>query len=125
MFEYVPYTALSHVARLKAAQGEEDFVINGLGGLTAKGLDRKTERQIQMVDWQAAAHVAEDRIRAHHGDERAEALAAHHRIVTDLAHLHGWRTAVEYDIQQRELVAFRPAHDLSTLDSMALTLIAT
>jgi hypothetical protein len=32
---------------------------------------------------------------------------------------------LEYDIQQRDLLASNPAHDLSTLDSVALTVIAT
>ena len=33
--------------------------------------------------------------------------------------------AMDYDIQQHELVALNPAHDLSLLDMAALTLIAT
>ena len=32
---------------------------------------------------------------------------------------------MEYDVQQHELAALNPAHDLSTLDTAALTIIAT
>ena len=123
--KYVPYTALTHAARMKAAHGEEEFVLNAQGGLTARGLDRRNERTIGPIDWQGAAHAAEERTRTHHGDERAAALIAHHRIVLDLARLHDWEIALEYDIQQREMAALHPEHDLSTIDLAALTIIAT
>ena len=124
-FKYVPYSSLTHTARLKASRGEEEFVVNAHGGLTAKGLDRCEEKAISLSDWLGASKTAEDRIRAHHGETRALAFAAHHRIVTDLARLHNWAIALEYDIQQRELVVLSPSHDLSTLDQQALTLIVT
>jgi hypothetical protein len=123
-YKYVPYTAMSHLARLRAARGEEDYMVNAQGGLTAKGLDRRDENQIEWPDWQAAAHAAEDCIREHHGEVRAKAFASHHRTVMDLTRLHGWKVAVEYDIQQREAAAFNPAHDLTSLDLQAFTLIA-
>lgn len=122
-FKYVPYSSLTHTARLKASKGEEEFIVNAQGGLTAKGLDRREEKAISLSDWLGASKAAEDRIRAYHGEMRATAFAAHHRIVTDLARLHNWTIALEYDIQQRELVALSPSHDLSTLDQQALTLI--
>ena len=53
------------------------------------------------------------------------AFAAPHQIVTDLTRLYNWVIALEYDIQQRELVSPSPSHDLSTLDQQALTLIVT
>lgn len=124
-FQYVPYTALTTAARLKAAQGEENFTINAQGGLTAKGLDRRNEKSISIVDWYAASTAAEGRIREHFGEARATALAAHHRIVMDLGRSHNWETAMEYDVSQCEMVALRPAHDLSTLDIAALAIIAT
>jgi hypothetical protein len=119
----VPYTALSHSARLKAARGEEDFVVNVQGGLTAKGLDCRDEGSIEMVDWQAAAHAAEACIRTYHGEEHAKALTAHHRIILDIACLHSWGVVVEYDIQQQEIASYHPTHDLSALDVQAFALI--
>jgi hypothetical protein len=124
-FRYVPYTALTLPARQRAARGEEDFIINAQGGITAKGLDRRSERHINVMDWLTSAKAAEDRTRRHHGDERADALMAHHSIVQSLSTTHGWPIAVEYDIQQRELVAENPAHDFCTLDTASLTIIAT
>jgi hypothetical protein len=122
-FKYVPYTALSHSARLKAARGEEDYGVNAQGGLTAKGLDRRDKNNIEMVDWQAAAHAAEACIRAYHGEERAKALTAHHRVVLDIARLHSWSVAVEYDIQQREIASYHLTHDVSAMDVQAFALI--
>ncbi|KAF8507737.1 hypothetical protein JB92DRAFT_3121580 [Gautieria morchelliformis] len=46
-YRYVPYTSLSLAARLKAGRGEEDFVVNAQGGLTAKGLDPETRKPFQ------------------------------------------------------------------------------
>jgi hypothetical protein len=124
-FCYVPYTALTLPARQRAARGEEDFVINAQGGITAKGLDQRSERHIDVMDWLASAKAAEDCTRRYHGDERADALSAHHNIVQSLSRTHGWLIAVEYDMQQRELVAENPAHDFRTLDTASLTIIAT
>lgn len=124
-FRYVPYTSLSHTARLRAAQGDDEFIINAQGGLTARGLDRRNEASITTLDWHAAARTVEERTRFHHGEARASALAMHHAIVLSLGRSHGWGFAVEYDIQQRELLASQPAHDISTLDSTCLMLIST
>ncbi|KAF8229654.1 hypothetical protein L208DRAFT_1285618, partial [Tricholoma matsutake] len=124
-FQYVLYTVLTTAAHLKAAQGEENFTINAQGGLTAKGLDRRNEKSISTVDWYAASAAAEGCIREHFGKVRAAALAAHHRIVMDLGHSHNWEIAMEYDTSQCEMVALRPAHDLSMLDIAALTIIMT
>jgi hypothetical protein len=38
-FHYVPYSSLTSAAQLKAAHGEEDFILNANGGFTAKSLD--------------------------------------------------------------------------------------
>ncbi|CAA7270073.1 unnamed protein product [Cyclocybe aegerita] len=73
----------------------------------------------------AAAKAAEERTRHHHGNARADALASHHLLVTDLGRLHGWEIALEYDRQQWDLWARYPSHDISTLDRDALTIIAT
>lgn len=62
-------------------------------------------------------------MRRFHGDARADALQAHHRIVMGLAQRYSWSVAVDYDIQQRELAYADKAHDYSTLDGNALTLI--
>ena len=100
-------------------------MFNAQGGLTVKLLDRHNEKSISVVNWHAAARATEDHTHVHHGIERAEALAAHHRQVMDLACSHTWDTVMDYDIQQRDTVALNPMHDLSTLDLAALTIIAT
>ena len=43
----------------------------------------------------------------------------------DLGHSHNWETAMEYDIQQHDMVALNPSHDLDNLDLAVLTIIAT
>jgi hypothetical protein len=43
----------------------------------------------------------------------------------DLGRSHNWDIAMDYDVQQREVVSLNPTHDLSTLDIAALTIIAT
>lgn len=60
-----------------------------------------------------------------HGEARAGAFASHHKLVLDLGRSHNWEIAMEYDIQQREVVALNPSHDLGSLDLAALTIIAT
>jgi hypothetical protein len=80
---------------------------------------------ISTVDWYVTSKAAEDRICFYHGTSRATVLAAHHKIVMDLGHSHNWEIAMEYDMQQRELVLLNPTHDLSTLNTAALTIIAT
>ncbi|KAF8220302.1 hypothetical protein L208DRAFT_1334725, partial [Tricholoma matsutake] len=124
-FCYVPYSSLTLAVHVKAARGEEDFIFNSQGGLTIKSLDWHNEKLISTVDWQAAACAAKECICFHHGDACAMAFAAHHKLVMDLGHSHTWDIAMEYDIQQREVAALNPSHDLSSLDMAALTLIAT
>ena len=122
---YIPYSVLTTVAKLRAAWGEEDFVVNAQGGLTAKGLDCRGERSLSMVEWYAATKAAAAHISIYHGKTHMVALAAHHKLVMDLGQSHGWETAMEYDVQQRELAALHLTHDLSMLDTAALTIIAT
>ena len=124
-FRYVPYSSLTSAARTKAARGEKDIVFNAQGGLTIKALDRRNEKLISAVDWHAAAHAAEERICFYHGVIHAEAFIAHHKLVMDLGHSHSWEIAMEYDVQQREVVALNPSHDLGSLDMAMLTLVAT
>ena len=52
-------------------------------------------------------------------------MAAHHEAVQALGCTHSWPIALEYNIQQHDLLASNPAHDLSTLNSVALTVIAS
>ena len=49
----------------------------------------------------------------------------HHATTLKLACSHTWEIVMNYDIQQWELVSAQPTHDISTLDLIALTLIAT
>jgi len=76
-FKYIPYSSLTHSARLKASRGEEDFVINSQGGITLKGLDRRDEKSITLSDWLGASKAAEECTRIHHGKMRVAAFAAH------------------------------------------------
>ncbi|KAF8224316.1 hypothetical protein L208DRAFT_1369370 [Tricholoma matsutake] len=99
-FCYVPYSSLTSAAQLKAACGEEDFILNAHGGLTVKSFDCCNEKSISTVDWHAAAHAAEEQICFHHGEVHAEAFICHHKLVMDLSHSHSWDVAMEYDIQQ-------------------------
>ncbi|KAF8572773.1 hypothetical protein K439DRAFT_1625542 [Ramaria rubella] len=110
-FRYLPYLALTTAARVKADR--------------AKGLDRRSEKAISMVDWLAASKAAAEHTHFHWGDTRADTLSAHSSLIMELACSHGWDVAMEYDIQQREAVARNPTHNLATLDSTALTLITT
>lgn len=100
------------------------MVISAEGSILAKGLDRKNELYISELDWIAASSAVVELVRRYHGD-RADALASHNKIVLALGKLHNWQRAVEYDIRQRELFAYNPEHDISTLDSDCLVLIAT
>ena len=120
----MPYTALTASARQRAARGEEDIALNSQGVFTVKGLDRRAERSISIVDWIASGKAVEERTRVHHGDVRAAALASHHAVVLGLARIHSWDLVMEYDIQQREAVAHNPSHDISILDTTALTVMA-
>lgn len=124
-FRYVPYTSLTPQAKLRATREAEEFVLNASGSFTAKGLDRRNERSISVIDWNAASQAAEERIRFHHGDTRADAFAAHHKLVMSLSLKYGWEVAVDYDISQRELVANAPSHDISSLDMTSLMIICS
>ncbi|KAJ7664967.1 hypothetical protein B0H17DRAFT_292798 [Mycena rosella] len=42
----------------------------------------------------------------------------------DIARSHSWAVAMDYDVQQRELAALNPSHNLTGLDANALTIIA-
>lgn len=126
-YQYLPYTALTRAARIKASRGEETVIITA-AGLTSKGIDRSGERNISVLDWMDAAKIHADRIRHHHGDSHADALLAHHANVLALAHRQGaeaesWPIAIAYDIHQREAAAAHPGHDLAPLDTRALQLV--
>lgn len=116
---------LTHLVYAQLAEGEEEFVIDSQGGLSAKPLDRKNEKSILIVDWLSAALMAEDQTHFHHGEAHASMLAAHHKFVQELARLHGWQVTVEYDVLQHFLVAQNPRHDLGTLDQDAVSLIVS
>ena len=113
------------MAWVKAAHSKEDVIFNAQGGLTVKSLDCCNEKLISTIDWYASARAMEDHIHLYHGDACAAAFATHHKLEMDLAHSHGWDIAMEYDIQQCELVTLNPSHDLSSLNTSALTVIAT
>jgi len=125
-YKYVPYVAITPAARLHAFRNsDETFSFNTQGNLVTKGLDRSKERAIRFHEWLAASRAVEERITFYHGVARGAAFISHHKIVSELASSHGWDIAQDYDITQRELAAQNPAHDLTGLDTNALTLVAT
>ncbi len=124
--KYVPYTAFSRASRLQALNGgDESITISASGALVAKGLERGGEENISMPDWLSASRNAVEITMEFHGSERAQALAAHHAVVLDIASRFNWELAVKYDIGQREKSAGDPRHDYSTLDSQSVGIIAT
>lgn len=70
------------------------------------------ERDMDQMDWMAAANTVEGRTLKHHGEERQKALAQHHKNVTLLIRKHGWKIASYYDRRTRELQAGDPTHDM-------------
>jgi hypothetical protein len=124
-FKYVPYSTIAYAGSNAAAEPEEEYIINSHGNLSAKPLDRRNEKNITIHDWSSAATAAEERTRHYHGNERGDALTAHHQLVRELARMHNWQVAIEYDIQQRYLSAIHLTHDLATLDANAVTLIVS
>jgi hypothetical protein len=125
-WKYCPYTALTPTAREIAAKGEDEYsaLSTANGGLTlrAKTVSRKNELSISSSEWQAAAQIAEDKIRQYHGVERGQNLAKHHKIVTNMNISYSHRIAMEYDIRQRDMLYADSQHDISTLDHSCLTL---
>ena len=125
LFQYMPYTSLSTLAPVKASCSEDKVILNLSSGFSVKLLDQCNKKSISVVEWHAAARVAKERTRFHHGEAQANTLALHHKVVMDLGRTHSWEVTVEYDIQQHELSLLNPTHDLSSLDAMALTVIVT
>ena len=66
--------------------------------------------------------MAEDHTRSYHSDERANALALHHQAVLGISVSHSWLVAMYYDMQQRELAHSNLEHNLTGLDTAALTI---
>ncbi|KAG1880672.1 hypothetical protein C8R48DRAFT_668086 [Suillus tomentosus] len=65
-YRYVPYTALTHMARSKAfLHGEESSFVFTQDGSTTKGLDHSNELSILTMDWIAVAKVMEERTAFH------------------------------------------------------------
>lgn len=123
-YSYVPYTSLTTAARAKAQRGgEEEVVMDARGGFKHKVLETAGEKNITELEWQAAGRAAVQRWRVHHGDKRADALAAHHLVVEALALAHSWQLAMEYNMQQRTPAANMTEHDLTDLDLIALAMV--
>ncbi|KAH7917589.1 hypothetical protein BV22DRAFT_1200265 [Leucogyrophana mollusca] len=121
-YRYVPYTALTHAARSKAYfRGDDSSFVLTADGFVAKGLDRSNELSIASVDWLAAAKTAEEKTKQYWGQERADALHSHHDVVLDIGRMHSWAAAMMYDVQQRELAHANHDHNLTGLDTTALT----
>ncbi|KIJ53939.1 hypothetical protein M422DRAFT_241195 [Sphaerobolus stellatus SS14] len=126
-FEYIPYTALTSAARIKAENGEQEMELRPNGTLAIKKFDRNDERSIKEGQWQAASKLAVELARQYwpQGTIRAEALAKHHDVVTEIADSHSWQVAVAYDIRQREIMHRTPEHDISPFNEAILALVAS
>ncbi|KAJ8074662.1 hypothetical protein PM082_022296 [Marasmius tenuissimus] len=124
--KYVPLSVIIAQSKHFSLRMEEDeMIITRNGVWKTRSLDRSGEMSLPFQEHQNAARALVKVTRQHHGDLRADYLESHFSIVSGLAQTHGLRIAYSYDIQQRELAAGDPRHDLSTLDTLALTLIAT
>ncbi len=119
-FEQVPYTKLK--PSVNPLEADEELVFHN-GRFVTKPIDRTGETRIDHMHWSNACKVAVERTRHYHGDSRANALAAHHEVVDQLAMPYTWPVAVAYDIQQRTVWASNPMHDISQLDERALSLV--
>jgi len=82
-YAYVPYSALTKATRIKALRGDEGVIITA-SGLSTKGLDRSSERNISTLEWMDASEVHIARTGHHIGDQHADALKAHQAIVLKL-----------------------------------------
>ena len=94
-------------------------------GITAKGLDRRNENSISFDDWVPVAYAAVERVQHYHGEKRAKALESHHRNVIALQKSLSWDIMRQYDIQQRELAAANPKHDLTHVDHTAISILVS
>jgi hypothetical protein len=124
-FKYVPYTALTESARLKAHTDDAHFVIGADGSPVPKGPGHKDERSIPVADWYSAAKLMENKVREFHGEDCAQDFAAHHTNIMSLFGTHSWVIAMEYDIRQHEALAKDFSHDLRPTDVECLTLIVS
>lgn len=122
---YIPYSSLVGKTWDKALTREHEFMFNAEGGLTAKGLDRSNEKQIPLSEWLAASSTVEGLIRKHHGDTRVDAHLLHHKHVANIACIHNWTIAIDYDIRQREKAAAEPRFNISCVDEQTIVLIAS
>lgn len=120
---YVPYSLLTPAARASVTPNDNDSVIIALTG--DRNLDRSGERNISVADWMAAAEAVVGLVRIHHGDARAQAFEQHHRTVARIAAQADWQAAFLYDIQEREMAAADPKHDLGTMNQVRFTMALT
>lgn len=122
--EYIPYSQLN--PREFAATGHTQEFIFGEGGvLQARGLDARNDRSITLERWVLASQIAVTETRRHQGEARATVLEKHHSNVQTICGHYGWPVAREYDIQQRQMAALDPAHDLSVFDRHFLLMMIT
>ncbi|KAI0915999.1 hypothetical protein AcV5_003456 [Taiwanofungus camphoratus] len=85
LFRYIPYFVLTLRAHIASSNSDEEYIVNAHGGLSAKGLDRCSKKNIGMVEWSAASMAVERLTQNYHGEARGDALVAHHQIVSGLA----------------------------------------
>ncbi|KAF8989639.1 hypothetical protein BDQ17DRAFT_1434304 [Cyathus striatus] len=125
---YISYPLLTLQGWTNSAKGQDDEVlmsINSRGELVSKPAPKQDDHCITLDDWHAAADLAVEYIRRFQSKNRTKALHTHHQLVTKLTQRYTWAAVVEYDIQQRELWAAHPTHDISLLDNKCLSLIVS
>jgi hypothetical protein len=123
-FKYIPYTELCKRALARAAKEDDELIFNAKGFLTSKALNWEREWMITEIDWVHALKKAEEQICFHWGAIRANNLRVHHNIVIGLGTKLSWQLAVDYDMQQRDLAAKDPMHNLSMIDTVAVTILS-
>ena len=89
--------------------------------MKSKSMDPSDEREMDQLDWLAAAKSVKERTLAHHGTKRSEPLHSHHEIVLEIARSYDWSTARSYDKKVRKLMDGDPRHDPSIFNQRLVT----
>lgn len=101
----------------------ESPLLAELSSLLTKPTDHAKDKAILMQDWCSTSIAVEREVRRIHGDQYADALQDHYQIVLGIATYWSWAVAVEYNIEQHELVYINKSHDYSSLDHTCVTAI--
>ncbi|KAH9902524.1 hypothetical protein C8Q73DRAFT_661559 [Cubamyces lactineus] len=117
---YVPYSQLMPAARTVVSPQDNDSLVIAL--TADRSLNHTGKRSISVADWMAAGKMVVKLVCTYHGEERAQALEAHHCTVTRLAALTDWHAVFLYDTQEQEMAVAEPQHDLGMRNETRLEL---